>query len=102
MGIWKSENVSSADELSAATVAGLTDGGVTTLHNHDIVEDTTPQFGGDPDLNGNSFTGFLPMYKTVASNATIKADSVAFGVSGYQLDRDVKITIGENSCLRLL
>jgi len=38
MGIWKSENISAADNLSAAQVADLTDGSSTLLHNHDEIE----------------------------------------------------------------
>jgi len=41
-------------KLKRSEKKGLVGGSTTTLHKHDIVEDTTPQLGGDLDLNGHS------------------------------------------------
>ncbi len=81
--------------ISASEATDLTDGDVTTLHKHDLV-------GGDLDMNNKNLIGFPTLYKTVSNDITILDDSVAFGASGMKLENDVRITIGENSCLRFI
>lgn len=87
---WVEEQIQSTQ----ADYDTLSEGGVTTLHKHDIVEDTSPQLGGDLDGQGN--------YLTDVQNIP---DLVAGRGAGYWFDRvddyvsvadDVNLNMGLN------
>jgi hypothetical protein len=69
-----------ADALSPADI-----GAATSTHNHDstylkdVVDDTTPQLGGDLDLNGKKFSK-AAMYAVVTNSTT----TIAFNSGQYQ------------------
>ena len=94
--------------ISTTHAQELTHGGVTTLHKHDLSEDTSPSLGGDLNLNGYDLIGYnIDQDITDAINATASdrdyvAEQAAFvgaiaAIVGIGIDSDGNLSAEINT-----